>query len=252
MSQFISNLLKRHTSTSHLAKPRARSRFESVQPFIETSAIEGNNEFNTKEERRNTPFIPSELPTENRQFEPQTAFSTTINTAKESSKRQTVSPITSPIKARVIDKTISMPSRQTLGHIISPKQKAKPIIPNLEQGKSSIQEVSKPPIAFQKEQTKLTVEPQALAIQNKKVVYPQLEQQNQARTKRRQVVFPQISERERQAIMPPLQTIAPTIKITIGSIEVRAIQPTKQNLPKKKRTTPKPTLSLSDYLKKRN
>lgn len=47
-------------------------------------------------------------------------------------------------------------------------------------------------------------------------------------------------------------TSAPTIRVTIGRIEVRAIMPTKEPTARPPSTRPRPKLSLDDYLKQQN
>jgi hypothetical protein len=48
------------------------------------------------------------------------------------------------------------------------------------------------------------------------------------------------------------ETLAPTIRISIGRIEVRAIMPSVESMPRTKSSPPAPRLTLEDYLKQRN
>lgn len=259
MNSFIQNLVSRHQQADQIVKPRSRSRFEPLQGYTESISVDGFTEQASTIEQEKTspkPFDSEEslkllrsksiLPPQKEEKVPAKNIQKTVQVRPEILK------IESKEKERIISK-IEPPVKLA-------KEKIPPILLNKSLDTSALE------IRQQEKSTSADIASpsrnQMAIIQSKEIVQPDLKPIRPMESSSDLIATQEKLKSDPDFLSKPkwLENIEkeersnaniPTIKVTIGKIEVKA----NSSVPKKKvnkqaRKSTKPQLTLSDYLKK--
>ena len=283
MSNFINNLLTRHAQPDSSARPRARGRFEPVADAanswikgeslgndVETATSEIDNEPPTRPLDKSLEEQPDRANTDKFVAPPQqrllvlnnkelfhkqsssdnnlnkTPIPTLVSGTKEPGKASTPpgyvrsasentpilpEPVQSKSERILRKKIITTPEEETFPKIVKPLER--PVSPDHSNTKVN--------------QQQQLFEPQQKAEQAK----PKLQKINLFPTGEFPDIAAPVLPKQQQAAFRAIEPQpTPTIQINIGRIEVRAVVEKAPAPPVRKRATPKPNMSLEDYLKK--
>lgn len=270
MSRFLDNLLTRHTGNSDHVKPRLRSRFEPASASPRTDPGSDPSAF---------PVTPNEFSSSidpySADFQPEAGRSRAVRYDRYPKNEPTYSSVgDSAIQPRMPEKNgwqpvpavprmiVNVPVENTVtpqvasGKPIPPEQSPEPRVGNRLRPESSAEGPVKPSSttvsssfpASRAEVVKPSIQPftpdntAPNGVPNRRSVVPE----TPPGLVNRPATFEPKPFSDRQQIPTP-----PTIKVTIGRIEVRAIT-TSAPPAARVATGPKPKQSLDEYLKQRN